>query len=186
MRAIICWPVAASMRPPATPRITWRSVKWIRPSTDGNHSFGKLAISPTTSEPGFSSCAACVSSPRYLKPMSKATSSRQPSMPSRSQPRTTESWPFHRSSRTAGFSRFSSGRFSASAHARAPPAYCGPNTNQSRYLLFGSASACLKIGELRPMWLNTPSSMIFMPRACTSRASARASSRVPYSGETAR
>jgi hypothetical protein len=35
MRAIICWPVAASMRPLATPRITWRSVKWIRPSTDG-------------------------------------------------------------------------------------------------------------------------------------------------------
>jgi hypothetical protein len=43
--------------------------------------------------------------------MSKATSSRQPSTPSRSQLRTTESGACHRCSRTAGFSRFSSGRF---------------------------------------------------------------------------
>ena len=50
------------------------------------------------------------------------------------------------------------------AHARAPPAYCGPIANQSRQGLRGSASACWKIGALRPMWLKTPSSTTFMPR----------------------
>ena len=43
------------------------------------------------SEPAFSACAARVSCSRKTGPMSKATSRRQPSTPSRSQPRTTES-----------------------------------------------------------------------------------------------